>query len=286
MNSEASIQGAVFSSTVDLAMTMKWQVTGVDQEGTAEMSQAIERMKMTMETPGLESVTYDSASKDIPTGPAKSVAEGIGPLLGVKFIQRMNDRGEIIDVRLSEEASQALDEVPSGAELKEMFSKEGLKSLVNQAAAVLPQQPVRPGDTWQGKSQVASPAGELTMDIKYTYLGTEVRQARPQEKIGVNLALSFPEGTNPLGLSVNIKDQNSSGVLYFDATEGRFVETQLRQQMTMETALGDHTHQQKLDMRLNMQFVSDRVARPPAQAVRAATARPGAAPRGTPKRRQ
>lgn len=279
MNTEAAIQDAVLKSTVEMLMSMKWEVIGIDAQGTAEMTQSIERMKMNMVTPGMDKLTYDSESKEAPAGPARSIAAGIEPLLGVKFIQKMNNRGEIVDVRLSPEAAEALDRVPSGAQLKEMFSEDGLKSLVSQAAAVLPEAPVRPGDTWQGLSETKSSAGDLKMDMKYTYYGTEPRRGRPLEKIGVQLRLSFPEETNPLGLRVRVTDQDNSGLLFFDANSGQFVETQLHQTMTLQTALGDQTHQQKLDMRLHMQFVSDRTAGRPTTARRTARTPSRAAPR-------
>ena len=285
MDTEATIQGTVLKSSVDMWMAMKWDVLRVDDRGIIEMTQSIERMKMSVASPGVELVTYDSASPQEPTGPAKSIAAGIQPLMGVKFIQSMNNRGEIVDVRLSQDAAAALDAAPSGAQLKEMFSQDGLKSLVNQAAAVLPEKAVRPGDTWQGQSETKSPAGDLKMDINYTYHGTVQRRGRTLEKIGVDLKVSFPEGANPLGLRVRVKEQQNTGFLYFDAKAGRFVETQLVQKMTLETALGDQTHQQKLDMRLHMQFETDRTARRSTGTPRTA-ARSRAAPRrAAPKRR-
>lgn len=260
MMTAASIQGTELRSTVDMLMAMKWHVLAVDAHGTAQMSQSIDRMKMTMESPGFETVAYDSATATHATGPTQSIAASIEPLLGVKFIQTMNDRGEIVDLRLSKEAAEALDKVPSGAQLKEMFSQEGLKSLVTQAAAVLPEKPIRPGDTWRGQSETKSPAGNLKMNMRYRYFGTELRQGRPVEKIGVALQLSFVDGANPLGLSVQIKDQDNSGTLYFDSVLGQFVETSLHQNMTLQTKLGNQTHMQKLDMQLRMQFRSDRSA--------------------------
>ena len=258
MDTAATIQGSELRSTVDMLMAMEWHVLGVDPDGTAEMTQSIERMKMTMQSPGLDTVVFDSAAAPETQGPARTIAAGIQPLLGVKFIQRMNDRGEIVDLRLSPEASAALERVPAGAEVKEMFSQEGLKSLISQAAAVLPDRPVRPGDTWQGQSVTSSPAGDLQMDMKYTYYGTQQRQGKALEKIGVNLQLSFPETANPLGLTVRVKEQDNSGILYFDAAQGKFAETQLRQKMALETTLGNQSHVQNLEMQLHMLFVSDR----------------------------
>ena len=56
---------------------------------------------------------------------------------------------------------QALLHCRRRAPINDTFSHEGLKSLLEQAAMVLPQHPVKPGDTWQGSSQINSPAGTL-----------------------------------------------------------------------------------------------------------------------------
>jgi hypothetical protein len=255
MKSAASIQGTALESSVDMRMSMKWHVLQVDQQGTAEMTQSIEHMSMTVRSPGSDVVQYDSSSPAQAGGVAQGIADGIQPLLGVNFIQRMNARGEILDVRLSPEAEQVLENMPAGAQLKEMFSENGIKTLVNQAAAVLPEHPVRPGDQWRGQAETKSPAGSLRMDIFYRYEDTEQRQGRELERIAVSIKVSLPPADNPLGLEVNIVEQDNQGVLYFDARGGRFVETQLRQRMTLETVLGSRSHRQDIDTRLRMQFL-------------------------------
>ena len=159
MNTETSIGSTPLKSSVHMLMMMNWQILEVNSEGTAEIAQSIERIRMNVQSPGAAPLTYDSAATEEPTGLAQAVASGIRPFLGVKFIQSMTSRGEIISVRLSDEAAAALDEAPSGNQIKQMFSSEGLKSLVSQAAAVLPEGPVSQGDQWHGNSAVQSPWG-------------------------------------------------------------------------------------------------------------------------------
>ena len=104
------------------------------------------------------------------------------------------------------------------------------------------------------------PVGELKMDVTYKYQASNELVGRELDKIAVDIHLGFAEGQNALGLDIAVTEQNNSGIMYFDARTGRFVNTQIQQRMTLETAVGDHIHQQKLDTRLNMKFTTSRLA--------------------------
>ena len=257
---ETSIMGNEIKSTADMAMVLNWNVRQVGSDGVADIVQSIERLHMKMQTPGGDPVEYDSAQPTQPQGLAKTLADSIQPLVGIEFVQRMNDRGEIIDVRLSDRGVAQLATAPAATQLQEIFSKQGMKSLLHQAATVLPEGPVKPGDRWKGVSETKSPVGKLVMDMTYTYRGTEIRDGRPLERIDVEVKVGFGEGPNALGLDVDVKEQQNSGSMYFDVAAGRFTDSVLRQSMTLETAVGEKTHRQKLDTQLRMRFASDHVA--------------------------
>jgi hypothetical protein len=211
---------------------------------------------MKIQTPGGAPVVYDSASKDPPVGMAKNLAKNIQPLIGVEFIQTMSSRGEIIDVRLSDTANAKLAGAPAGAEVRQVFSEDGVKSLLHQAATVLPERAVKPGDQWTGVTRTQSPVGTLVMNNVYTYRGTVKKDDRALDRIDVEVNVSFAKGKNALGVNVEIEQQDNRGVMYFDAEKGRFVETMLSQKMTLVTAIGDKSHRQQLNTKLRMQFTA------------------------------
>ncbi len=245
------MMGKEVVTSADMGMTMGWNVDSVSPEGVAVVNQSIERMRIKSENPGAEPVVYDSAAPGQSEGMVKALADNIQPLIGVKFTQQMNDRGEILAVQLSDNARSRLASAP---QLQEVFSKEGMKSLMNQAATVLPAQPIRPGQSWRGKTESNSPVGTLMMDMTYVYRGTVQRGNQQLEKIDVDIHVGFGDKPAANGLIVSVAQQSNQGSMYFDSVHGRFVDSELRQNMTLVTSLGDKKHEQKLNTLLRMRF--------------------------------
>ncbi len=233
---------------------MQWDVEQVGSSGVAELRQSIRRLKMSMQTPGGEPIVYDSAKASSASGTANQLAQNMSPLIGVEFIQTMSPRGEVLDVRLSKAAAARLAQSPASAQLQQVFSKDGIKSLMHQAATVLPKNPVKPGDRWTGQTKTDSPVGTLVMDNTYTYRGTVDKGGRTLDRIDVDVMVAFAKGSSKLGVDVDIERQQNKGVMYFDVETGRFVETLLAQKMTMVTAIANQSHTQQLDTKLRMQF--------------------------------
>ena len=256
MDMTSNVLGKSLASSADMSMLMRWVVEDVDPEGVTEMRQSIQRLRMSMQSPGGAAVVYDSASQTAPVGLAKNLAENIQPLVGVEFIQTMSPRGEIIDVRLSEAANAKLARGPAAAQVREVFSEDGVKSLLHQAATVLPERAVKPGDQWTDVTRTQSPVGTLVMNNVYTYRGTVNKDGRALDRIDAEINVSFAKGDNALGVHVEIEQQENRGVMYFDAEQGRFVETVLAQKMTLVTAIGEDSHRQQLDTKLRMQFAA------------------------------
>jgi hypothetical protein len=249
------VLGKPINSSADMAMVMRWVVERVDPNGDSHMRQAIRRLKMELQTPGSEPISYDSGSPDVPQGMAAKLAKSIQPMVGIEFLQTMSARGEIIDVRLSDEARQQLAQLPDGAQLEQLFSKEGIQSLLHQAATVLPAEPLKPGDRWTGTSRSQSPVGSLVLNNEYTYRGAVQVEGRTLDRIDVNMLVSVDTSqNNVLGVDIQITDQTNRGVMYFDAQAGRFADTVLNQEMTLVTKLGGQQHEQQLETKLRMRF--------------------------------
>ena len=255
MDMSTDMMGKAVKTTADMGMTLGWNIQSVSPQGVADISQSIERLQMRMENPGSKPIVYDSASAEPPEGLAKNLAGSIGPLVGIHFVQQMDPRGEILDVRLSQEAQTELAKAPAAAQIRQVFSKDGLKALLHQAATVLPENPVSPGDSWTSQMDTNSPVGKLHLDMQYTYRGTKVYNGRPLEVIDVKVNVDFGDAPNPLGLKVKVAKQENQGALFFDAAAGCFVSTQLNQTMTLETTVGDKVHTQELSTVLKMQFL-------------------------------
>lgn len=261
-----SLGGTDMRSSANVGMSIQWDVADVSSDGTARIGQSIRRLTMKMNIPGNPQVEFDSARTDQAEGLAKHLAATINPLIGLSFVQQMTNRGEITDVDMSEESQKSLRSSAAGEQLQKLFSNDGLQALLGQAATVLPHHPVKPGDRWKGTSEFNSPAGKLVMDTTYTYVGTENHDGRPLERIDVRIVVDFGDGADALGLNVEVSKQNNHGTIFFDEQLGQFVSSDIVQQMTMETKLGEQVHRQQLNTRLQMD-----VTEPPIVAARPAT---------------
>ena len=260
MTIQMNAMGRDLQSSADMGMTMRWNVESVEPDGTARIRQSIDQLSMRLETPGSDPIEYDSAQEEEPVGTAVILATSVDPMVGVEFTQQMSSAGEILAVELSEQAKQQLDAAPSGAQLKEILSQNGLKALLSQAATVFPTTPVKPGDSWTGSTTSKSPVGNLSMDMTYTYRGTEMSNGQPLEKIDVEMTVRFPEPNATNGMSIAVRNQKNTGTLYFDAAAGRFAMSELNQNMRLVTTVGGQEQSQIMSTILRME-VHPRVTR-------------------------
>ncbi len=252
MDMNTSLMGNKMRSSANMGMAIRWEVAEVSADGVAKINQSIQRLTMKMRSPGEQQVEFDTLQPVATEGIAAHLATAINPLVGVGFVQHMTNRGEVVDVDLTEESARAMQESAAGEQLQQLFSQDGLQALLGQAATVLPHHPIKPGDHWTGTSDLNSPAGKLVMETTYTYVGTETQDGRPLERIDVEIDVDFGNGPNALGLDVEVSEQNNKGTIYFDEQLGQFASSDIVQEMTMETKLGEQTHRQQLNTRLRM----------------------------------
>ena len=117
---------------VDTTMEMDWVVDSVDEQGVAQMTHTITRLKMRLETLGAPPVEFDTASTEQPVGTARYF-EAASRLVGVKLNVAMTDRGEIENVKLTDEP-RSCSTRRCGASLPALFSSEGLRQTLKQSA--------------------------------------------------------------------------------------------------------------------------------------------------------
>ncbi len=222
--------------TIKMAMDMTWRVTAVDEAGTARMSQSFDRLAMEMKSGDVAPIEYDSASSEQPAGAAKDVAAAVAPFLQAEFHLTMTARGEIKEVKLSDEADRAL-AARSADGAKSFFSPDGISRVLRQAVVVLPDMPLAAGDQWETAYLLDASLGQLTQTNVYTYQGPAAREGRQLERIDVKSTLEQPD-EQPAG-KTQLKELQQTGELWFDAERGRFVESRLTQALTTERVYRD-----------------------------------------------
>lgn len=239
-------------TSIDMTMEMDWVVDDVQPDGQAQLTQSFTRMKIAMNAGGAEPIQFDSADEQRPEGPAADIRRAVRRLLGAPFHITLNARGEILDVTLSDEAAQAIEQSTASDNLKQLLTPDGLRQMLRQSSVVLPEKSIAAGATWNEQVESASPLGTLKLRHEYRYAGSEERDGRLLEKITVETKFELIKPSAAPRSKLTIKSQSQTGTLYFDAAAGRFVDAETKQQLATETPYRDLLIQATVDSTLRM----------------------------------
>ncbi len=249
-----SVMGRDQEMPMNMVMTMTWNVKKVNADKTFEMTQTIDRVQMTMNLPGQGAMKYDSDSKEAAAGPLAAMLGGLfKPMIKTEFKQKMDPRGEILEVKIPDEALKGLSSNPL---LKKFFSKEAMKEMVTKMSPVLPEQAIDKGFSWSSKVETPAPFGKMVITSKYTYEGEEQRDNKTLDKfsLSVNMAIDA-SGDAAAGASFKVQSQKSSGTLYFDSEAGYFVSNSIKQDMTLGGQAAGQAFTQKVQTETRMTTV-------------------------------
>ncbi len=227
---KTSLGGGSLEMSLDMTMELDWTVKLVRENGSAEISQAIRRVTLTMQPAGGAVVEYDSESETQDSEAAERIAEAIGPLLDAPMLVVMAASGEIQEVKLPENVEQAAENQPTSPTFATKVSPAEIKQLLGQAGAVFPQKPLEAGEKWSQTRQVTSPLGQLKLVTDYAYEGPHPEGG---EKIVTATRLELPAKS-----SLRIREQRQQGELRFDAQAGRLIGSQVTQLLKTEATSG------------------------------------------------
>lgn len=224
---ETSVNNKPRRAFLEMTMRLEWQVESVDEQGVASIAQSFTRMQLKSTAPDAEPVVYDSDSTSKPVGTAREVATGIAPLIGAKFVVKMDPRGEVTDITLSDETQQAIDKLPENSQLKPLLTKEGLTNLFRLGEGQLPENPVSAGDTWPADSETKTPYGLLKQQGTYTYSGQQAVGEKQLEKVELKATAKLAAAADA-PIKLQGQEQTKTGTLLFDREAGRVVSSEMR----------------------------------------------------------
>lgn len=226
--------GAGKPTGIDITMRMQltWKVDSVDSEGTAQITQKIERFAVTMKAGTAEPIEFASDSEAKPSGSAADIAAAVSPVIGAEFTVTMTSRGVIREVKLSDAATEAFASIESPA-LKQLFSTEGITQLLAQAAVELPEAAVSTDINWTASVTTDSPLGTLKQDKTYTVAAQEEADGKTLERINLSGQLAIETSEQSPSKS-KLVDQALSGTMLFDSEAGRLVSSHSTQSFTTE----------------------------------------------------
>lgn len=252
---EKSVNNKPKRAYLELGMKLAWQVDEVDDKGTASITQTITQLAIKTTAPDAEPVIYDSESTAKPIGAAKEIAAGVKPLLGTKFVVKMDARGDVTSAKLSEEAKKALEELPDSSKLKPLLVPEKLAEMFRLSGGPLPEKALNANDRWPNESTVETPYGKLLLQGEFTFSGEETVAGRKLAKIE-------HKGTGKLDPKANAAiafsslQQTKTGTLLFDAAAGSAVSSTTKVQSKSVRPFRDTQVQVKIDGTTTITFAA------------------------------
>jgi hypothetical protein len=204
------------------------KVGGVDEGGTATIEQSIQRVQLKTTAPDAEPIVYDSASSAKPSGAVKEIAANISPLVGATFAVKMDARGDVRDVTMSDETQMKIDALRADSQLKPLLTKDGLATLFRLGGGILPEKAVKADDTWSANQDIPTPYGTLKQTGAFTYTGTEKLGEKQLDKIGLAATAKLEPTKGVAGAKLETSSQTKTGTLLFDSAAGRAVSSETK----------------------------------------------------------
>jgi hypothetical protein len=248
--------GQEFKTNMNQTVNLHWTVKNVAGDGSAELSQTIDRVRTKVDAPG-NTFEYDSESGKAPEG---QIATLLTPLLkslvGAEFTFKMNGRGELRDIKVPQKLIDSLRQAGPAAAAGGMFSEDGLKNLISQSSLALPGEAVEKGKTWKQQSRVPLPMiGTMVMDKTYTYQGPDSKSpGLLQISLDTKVSLEPAADSN---VAVKISSQKGEGEFSFDSQAGRIVSSRVNDKLQMSLSIMGQELQQTTDTVTTMKLGTD-----------------------------
>ena len=241
------------SFSVDLVRTVK----SVADDGTAEMTQRFERVRMKYDA-GLVKVEYDSSKE-----PDPMVAPLVGSLkamVGAEFTFKMSARGEMSDVRVPEGVVKAFKEAGARGGAADQFSEEGFKRSLVETSVTFPAEKLEPGQSWSRQVKIPTPEGKEVIQTRtYTYEGPDPKEGEGVEKIAITSKVDLPpDGSGPD--KPDVKRQECKGTLYFDNSAGHMLSSAITENTETAVKVMDATIDLVVGQNTTMKLVPAREA--------------------------
>lgn len=242
-------------------MDVVWTVKSVASDGTAEISQKVERVQLLMNTPFTGEVSYDSKQPDKVPPPElwDRMGKPIEAMLDGEFTLKISPTGKVSDVTLPEALTEALGEQRGGGGGQMMmgggmFTESTIRQTIEQAVTPLPEEPAGEGVTWSRELEnKMGPIGTQKIAVTYSYAGQENKDGKDLEKIDAKTEISFEaaEGGDA-DVAMEITEQEGKGSVLFDAAAGRAISAKTEQDLVLEGDFQGNEFAQEINMVLQL----------------------------------
>jgi hypothetical protein len=211
------IRGQETHQELEHVTVSSFTVTRLNTDGSVVLEQKIESVK-----------------------PAKTASGPLGKLLedmeGASFTLTLSPDFKVLSL---EGYDKLVDQIAKGDPnaqkvVQAMMSKETLQKSAEEAFQFLHRRTVRPKDSWERSFTMSlGPVGSVTGTYKYTYVGPEMLDGKPAQKIDVDAKLSYVPPKGDVGLLPfqitrgDMRVETGRGTIWFDEQKGRLVRSEM-----------------------------------------------------------
>ena len=222
-----------------LTQMIKMTVEDVAPDGVATVRQTFESVKMEMNGP-MGHIEYDTAVPGSSANPMiQSMRQVLGGMVGESVVVVQAADGS---VRKVEGASRILDKIVKGMGddpsaraasqgLRSLLSDEALTATIEQSFSKFPADPVKAGDTWDGRLSMGSEAaGRMAGLVRFSLKAVEGPPDGGVARVAVALTLKqeTAPSAGPNGMVLTLGDARGEGELLFDVAKGRITKSTMK----------------------------------------------------------
>ncbi len=203
------------------ATNITWTVKELAPDGLASIEQMVNRVQLEVKS-NAGNFVIDTNNNQPLNGLAETMAKGIRPLAGCRFMVKTKPSGEVAEVIIPKEVSSGLNEL----------STAGLREIAANGSLKFPMKAIDVGENWNSQYELEMPPfGKLIVSTTYQYLGEEIVNGTKLDRIKATTAVKAADGSSNSGLK--LKSQESTGMIWFDNTRGLIDHSEFRQEMSM-----------------------------------------------------
>ncbi|HVC96719.1 MAG TPA: DUF6263 family protein [Pirellulales bacterium] len=235
MVSEQTSKGRSMKTTVKQTMDVTWRIKSVDEEGLAEITQTVDRVRMKVQRPpeAGPSLAFDSDEKSGASPETREMAAHFQALLKHPIAMKIDAQGAVSDVEIPDSIKEALEGPEPGSGGEEAFKETFTTNTIQ-----FPAEPVKRGSSWKHATESKTPFGKQKATTTYTYDGIENHEGQHLDKIDLKLALEVNEDDEAKARP-KIVSQKSEGVIYFDGEHGWLAMLHSTSKVQTELTQGD-----------------------------------------------
>jgi hypothetical protein len=248
------IQGAKIEQ--EMSMTISMTPTEVDAKGAASLVCKYEGVAVKSGGPQGE-LDYDSdKDKEVPEDP---MAKMMSKLVGQSFTVKMTPSGKVTEVTGFEKIVDAMlqgigdeaQEAMTKEMMKQMFSDEAFKGMMQQMSPPLPEEKVGKGDTWSTEFTMKMPfVGGMKFALKSKLADLKGTDATIDQDIRIELKPADDKENNPFAGLFEMKEAKGTSTALFSAERGVFIHQKAVIDMVMEAGGNELKARSSVEMKL------------------------------------